>query len=219
MKRWKKGKKPKADAVALFSGGLDSLIGASDLLASGASPLLIGHCDAPSTSAVQSTLAKGLSAKYPAASPLLQFWIKPPQLIGREKEETTRGRSFLFFTLATLAASGLGRPSRLVIPENGFIALNAPLTSTRLGALSTRTVHPYTVTRYREVLEALGLPVAIETPYALTTKGEMLERAPTATRNFVTQLGDTARQLSEFGHALVRERDATHSFWSWLRRR
>lgn len=163
--------------MTLFSGGLDSLIGASDLLAAGVSPFLVGHCDSPSTSAVQSKVFEALRAKYPTAGPLLQFWIKPPYLVDKEKEETTRGRSFLFFALATLVASGIGRAGRLIVPENGLIALNAPLTGTRLGPLSTRTVHPYTVTRYRELLRAIGIPVAVETPYAFATKGEMLEKA------------------------------------------
>ena len=176
-KLWKKGSRTDSDAVSLFSGGLDSLIGASDLLAAGTSPLLVGHCDSPSTSAVQSEVVEALRAKYPAAGPLLQFWIRPPYLIDGEKEETTRGRSFLFFSLATLVASGLGRASRLFVPENGFIALNAPLTGTRLGSLSTRTVHPYTVARYRALLKALGIAVEVQTPYAFATKGEMLEQA------------------------------------------
>lgn len=174
VKAWRRGAPPRTDSVALFSGGLDSFIGVSDLLASGTRPLLVGHCDSPLTSAMQTALAATLRSKYSAAKPLLQFWIKPPELVGRE--DTTRGRSFLFFALATLAAAGMPRPARLVVPENGFIALNAPLTSARLGALSTRTVHPYTVTRYRELLKALRLPVTLETPYALVTKGEMLEQ-------------------------------------------
>lgn len=173
----KKAKVPATDAVALFSGGLDSLIGASDLLATGTQSVLIGHCDAPSTSSVQSSVLEALKAKYGSAGPLLQFWIRPPNLLDNAKENTTRGRSFLFFALATLVASGLGRTARLVVPENGFIAVNAPLTGTRLGALSTRTVHPYTVVLYRRLLAALGLPVSVETPYAFATKGEMLERA------------------------------------------
>lgn len=173
----RKAKAPATDTVSLFSGGLDSLIGASDLLATGVQPVLIGHCDAPSTASVQSALLQALHTKYGAAGPLLQFWIRPPGLLDGAKEITTRGRSFLFFTLATFVASGLGRAARLVIPENGFIAVNAPLTGTRLGALSTRTVHPYTVVLYRRLLAALGLPVSVETPYALATKGEMLERA------------------------------------------
>jgi hypothetical protein len=177
VRKWKRGTSPTTDAVALFSGGLDSLIGASEQLAHGTSPLLVGHCDSPGTSAVQSRVFEALKKQYPTTGSLLQFWVTPPHLFEGEKEGTTRGRSFLFFALGTLVASGLGREARLVVPENGFIAVNAPLTSTRLGPLSTRTVHPYTVTRYRELLRALGLPVSLETPYAFMTKGEMLEGA------------------------------------------
>lgn len=141
QKRWDAGARPKTDVVSLFSGGLDSLIGVSDLLAAGDSPLLVGHADFSSTAAVQKELSKRLLKEYPSASPLLQFWIKPPRLVGQEIEDTTRGRSFLFFTLATLVASGLGRPTRLVIPENGLIALNAPLAQTRSTKQSAGRVH------------------------------------------------------------------------------
>ena len=103
-KLWRKGSPSTTDAVSLFSGGLDSLIGASDLLAGKLSPFLVGHCDSPSTSAVQSKIFDVLKAKYASAGPLLQFSIGPPYLIERQKEETTRGRfAALFFALATLA--------------------------------------------------------------------------------------------------------------------
>lgn len=176
-REWKRGSRWAGQTVGLFSGGLDSLIGASDASTAGVPALLVGHCDSPDTSAVQTKVHKALRARYASAGPLLQFWIKPPYLIDRRKEVTTRGRSFLFFSLATLIASGLGEDARLVIPENGFIALNAPLTRTRLGSLSTRTVHPFTVTRYRELLAALRIPLEVETPYMFATKGEMLEKA------------------------------------------
>jgi len=89
-------------------------------------------------------------------------------------EDTTRGRSFLFFSLGVLAGTGLGREFTGRVPENGLIALNVPLDPLRLGALSTRTTHPFYMARWAELLAALGIPGRIENPYWNKTKGEMV---------------------------------------------
>lgn len=57
-------------------------------------------------------------------------------------ENSTRGRSFLFFALGVFAGTGLGKAFTLRVPENGLIALNVPLDPLRLGSNSTRTTHP-----------------------------------------------------------------------------
>lgn len=59
--------------------------------------------------------------------------------------------------------------------ENGFIAINPPLTGARLGSLSTRTAHPEFLNRIRDVLAAAGLRVKLLNPYEHRTKGEMLK--------------------------------------------
>ena len=43
-------------------------------------------------------------------------------------EDSTRGRSFLFFALGVFAGTGLGCRFVLRVPENGLIALNVKLT-------------------------------------------------------------------------------------------
>jgi hypothetical protein len=72
-------------------------------------------------------------------------------------------------------ASSLGTSSRLVIPENGLISLNIPLTPLRLGALSTHTTHPHFMERYQALLDLLHLNVKLENPYRFKTKGEMVQ--------------------------------------------
>ena len=57
------------------------------------------------------------------------------------------GKSFDAF-----AATGLAPPFSLAVPENGLIALNVPLDPLRLGALSTRTTHPFYIARWNELL-------------------------------------------------------------------
>src|SRR4051794_24916885 len=59
------------------------------------------------------------------------------------------------------------------VPENGLISLNVPLDPLRLGALSTRTTHPFYMARFGELLQGLGLGVRLENPYAFMTKGRM----------------------------------------------
>jgi hypothetical protein len=93
---------------------------------------------------------------------------------GSTGENTTRGRSFLFFALGVFAGSGLDTPFTLKVPENGLIAVNVPLDPLRLGALSTRTTHPFYIARWNEVLQGLGLNSRIENPYWDMTKGEMV---------------------------------------------
>jgi hypothetical protein len=78
-----------------------------------------------------------------------------------------------------LAAAALRTPSsenriQLVVPENGFISMNVPLTNLRIGSLSTRTTHPYFLRQIQGIWDAVGLNVEILNPYQFRTKGELL---------------------------------------------
>jgi hypothetical protein len=168
---------PPFDDLALFSGGLDSLIGAIDSLESGRTPLLISHAGEGATSEAQSTIFTILKAHYqPRPFDRLRLWMTFPNgfVRGSVGEDTTRGRSFLFFALGVFAGTGFNGPFRLRVPENGLIAVNVPLDPLRLGALSTRTTHPFYIARWNDVLGILGLNGHIENPYWDKTKGEMV---------------------------------------------
>jgi hypothetical protein len=175
---------PKFDDIGLFSGGLDSLIGAIDALATDKSPLLISHAGEPLVSKAQELCFDGLKQSYPDVTiERLRLWMSFETGIvnGVTSEESTRGRSFLFFALGVLAGSGTGRPFRLRVSENGLIALNVPLDPLRLGALSTRTTHPFYMEAWNAVLAAVGIPAELYNPYWDKTKGEMVREcaAPT----------------------------------------
>jgi hypothetical protein len=164
------------DDLALFSGGLDSLIGAIDALESDRTPLLISHAGEGATSGAQSTIFDALKAHYRGrAFQRLRLWMAFPDgfVSGSAGENTTRGRSFLFFALGVFAGSGLEERFILKVPENGLIAVNVPLDPLRLGALSTRTTHPFYIARWNDALGALGIEGRIENPYWDKTKGEM----------------------------------------------
>lgn len=168
---------PPFNDLALFSGGLDSLIGAIDALEAGRTPLLISHAGEGATSDAQSTIFEALKAQYPAIPfQRLRLWMAFPDgfVRGSAGENTTRGRSFLFFALGVFAGSGLDDPFTLKVPENGLIAVNVPLDPLRLGALSTRTTHPFYIARWNDALAILGIEGRIENPYWDMTKGEMV---------------------------------------------
>ena len=167
----------KVDAVALFSGGLDSSLGVMDLTDAGIRPLLVSH--APRG---DKTYQAAVAALLPAQMQRFEFNSYPSR--GDVTEITTRTRSFLFLTFAALAAQAVrtfrGAPSiDLYMCENGLIALNPPLTARRIGALSTRTAHPHYLSLVQDLFDAIDLGVKIRNPHNHETKGEMLARRAT----------------------------------------
>lgn len=167
---------PPFDSLSLFSGGLDSLIGAIDLLEDGATPLLVSHFGEGATSDAQGKLLTGLKKHYDRSSferLRVGMTFDDGLVEGVGSENSTRGRSFLFLALGVFAGTGLGRRFTLRVPENGLIALNVPLDPLRLGSNSTRTTHPYYMARWNDLLGALGIDGEILNPYWDKTKGEM----------------------------------------------
>ncbi len=169
--------RPTFTSVCLFSGGLDSFIGAIDLFAAGKKPILVSHYGDNSTSSQErcaDQIAKvygDMRGRHVRAN--VRF-DKNDFSHAMADEFTTRGRSFLFFALAALAASGLDRNPIIYVPENGLISLNVPLDRLRVGAWSTRTTHPFYMARWQEILNRLGIAARLENPYRFKTKGEML---------------------------------------------
>lgn len=73
-----------------------------------------------------------------------------------ENPPSQRARSIIFlaygvFMATTLARYHAGDEVTLYVCENGFIALNPPLTGGRLGSLSTRTTHPIVLSLLQQV--------------------------------------------------------------------
>jgi 7-cyano-7-deazaguanine synthase in queuosine biosynthesis len=180
---------PETKSVALFSGGLDSLAGAIDLLSS--EPLvLVGHHESGPTAHRQTELAEKLRAHYGDSHvQLRQLLLGPARANKRQaaplpgaREETTRGRSFLFIAAGLALADTIDPNTPLYLPENGFIGINVPLVPARSGALSTRTTHPYFLTMMRDALDTLGLAGhQLENPFRLQTKGEILQGSANST--------------------------------------
>lgn len=174
---------PTDSVVSLFSGGLDSLVGAIDLLEQGKTVVLVGHHDSALADNRQVELFQALRDHYGADRVSHRRLLLRPaakrakqaQPLGRgQRENTTRSRSLLFISAGVAVADSLGPDVPLYVPENGFIGINVPLTAARSASLSTRTTHPKFMANLMAFLPQLGLQHRLENPYRLMTKGELL---------------------------------------------
>ena len=164
---------PDEDCVVLLSGGLDSYVGALDLVSAGKKPFAVSQTvrgDAEKQSSFAAEIGGGLH----------HFQVNHNATVpNQESPASQRGRSIIFLAYGVLIATTLaryhaGEEVTLYVCENGFIAINPPLTGGRLGSLSTRTTHPIVLSLFQLLLDAAGLRVRIVNPYRFKTKGEML---------------------------------------------
>lgn len=168
------------ECLCLFSGGLDSFCGAIKLLEEGKSVCFIGYKEYPKLAKRQEELFDILIRNYPnipkkiikfTATPLAPFSDHEIYSMG---ENTSRSRSLLFICGALSIANLLGDNIPLFIPENGFIGLNLPLTSSRKGSCSTRTTHPYFINGLQNILSAVGINNKINNFYAFSSKTDVV---------------------------------------------
>jgi hypothetical protein len=162
-------------AVCLFSGGLDSFIGAVDWLSDnpGQHLLSVAHYDGDVSGprSDQGKLRTICKQKFGGRFALAQTRVG---LSSGGADSNYRSRSLLFIALGCYFAELLGEAKYVLIPENGPIALNFPLTAARRGSCSTRTVHPHFISELNKVFEKVGMRNPVCNPYELKTKGEMV---------------------------------------------
>ena len=157
------------DALTLFSGGLDSFLGALQLKAAGRRPFLVSQ-GSPKEVQYQVELARALQLDgHRFEGRASELW-RPPY------EGSTRGRSILFFAYGALAASASGI-DEVWVPENALIAVNPPFTRRRVGALSTRTTHPHFIRLINDIWQSAGLNARLVNPFFASAKGEMMTAA------------------------------------------
>lgn len=155
------------DCVCLLSGGMDSLAGAIDLLSEKRNPLF------------SSQIIRGDADRQRNFAKRFGDHNHCQWSIGRVsgQEGSTRARSIAFFAFALLASSHVSSPNgraEIVVPENGFISLNTPLSPGRIGSLSTKTTHPVYMDLLQELWDAIGINAKLLLPYKHKTKGEVL---------------------------------------------
>lgn len=163
------GKAKNHDCICLLSGGLDSLIGGIDLVASGRRPLFVSQL-AHEDSDRQRRFARELGG------PDSHFQWSHGITVPKRREPSTRARSLAFYAFAALASTRIqGAQKQVFIPENGFICINPPLVPGRISSLSTKTTHPLFISMLQQLLTDLGINITLELPYRFKTKGQMLK--------------------------------------------
>ncbi|KGX84323.1 Qat anti-phage system QueC-like protein QatC [Pontibacillus marinus] len=167
------------EEFCMFSGGLDSFIGAIDLIEENKQKnkqsgihFISHYAGGKGTKEFQDILRNKLKSKFGLEGNNFSSYYA----VARNGiEDTTRSRSLMFFGHAIALASCMREKVELIIPENGMISLNVPLTNSRLGTSSTRTTHPHYINMLQELLSNLGLKISITNPYQFKTKGEMIK--------------------------------------------
>jgi hypothetical protein len=185
--------------VSLFSGGLDSLIGAIDLAATNDEIALISHHKGGGggEKTAQESLVKALQNEFPKKIIKPNYFYVQPIQEGNKfsGENTQRARSIMFIALGLLVANSYGQNTALEIPENALISLNIPLTMTRYGSYSTKTTHPKFLGMLGDVIQAISITNTLNNPYKFKTKGEML--AGCTNLPFLKQVGDWSISCSK----------------------
>jgi 7-cyano-7-deazaguanine synthase in queuosine biosynthesis len=167
---------PRAEAVTLLSGGLDSFAGAA-ITAADRGRLYFGQRDgATSVKHAQDEVADWFEAQ---GQPIRYRRVRHG-IGGRKKvERSTRSRALLFMVLASALAEA-SSATRVEVPENGFTSLNPPLGPERGGPLSTRSTHPATFERVNTLMARLGIEIVVSNPHEWLTKGELVRAGAAA---------------------------------------
>lgn len=182
QKTYSEAFRKKHKVVNLFSGGMDSLIGAINQLHNFKEDVcLVSHTDSMFKGAKsdQKDILKEIRKKYYHC-----HYIPTRVDMGKhdfygnvyDKETTLRSRSLLFLSMALLVADSINESMPVHIPENGTISLNYPLTPSRRSSCSTRTTHPHFFELMETFLKAIGLNHIITNDYQTCTKGEMADK-------------------------------------------
>lgn len=163
------------DCVALFSGGMDSFVGAIELANDGRSPLFASHVAGGPTRAAQHRLEPVVAART-SASEFQSITAQRAAGFG-EVEGSQRSRTLLFVGCAALVASVLDL-HEVFLNENGVMAVHLPLTEARIGSLSTRTAAPSLLDEMsRLISDALGSQMTVRNLLIGDTKPDVVLRA------------------------------------------
>ncbi len=162
--------------VALFSGGLDSLVGTLDLLtlSEGHDVYLVSHASNPGAKKTQRGLIGRLRNDFPSQ---VYPYLFESRLHGvKARDETQRSRSLLFCSIA-FAISHVAGSGHIHLFENGITGINFPRRQNLINARASRTTHPQAIS----LLEALFSLVAekeikILNPLLRLTKTDVVRR-------------------------------------------
>lgn len=193
--------KEKYKQLNLFSGGLDSLIGAIDFLSTHPKEkiLLTSHYDPQMKGPLsdQTILLNKLGIKYKGKFDYVPSIKVTLSQTTTNRETTFRSRSILFIGIALLVSQGKG-VNEIIVPENGSVSLNYPLSSSRRTSCSTRTTHSFVLDKTNLALSRLNIKSNISNPYEFMTKGEMVNNCKDL--KFLKQIIGFSNSCGKRGH-------------------
>ena len=162
------------DEVILFSGGLDSLTGALETLATTNKRVaLVTRRSANKLHAQQDRLVSALAERFPDR--LVHVPVTAQRVGSDSKERTQRTRSFLFTAIAYAIASSLG--AKIIrFFENGVVSHQLPISEQVIGTMATRTTHPFSMRLLDRLLKTIDADVDLSNPYQWMTKAQVLDR-------------------------------------------
>ena len=161
--------------VSLFSGGLDSLAGAVEILEKEAGKVyLVSHVSQSGTKRTQDKLIQALREKWPDRIRHYQF---SSHLHGiKAREETQRSRSLLFGSIAFAIGHAIGLKSFNMF-ENGVTSINFPKRQSLMNGRASRTTHPKTVALLQNLFSLIqGAEARIHNPFLYNTKMDVVAR-------------------------------------------
>jgi len=169
---------PAPARVALYSGGLDSFIGAIQQMAEFPSDSLVfvsGVTNTRQRSGQRKQLAAISHAFgrqiWHVAVPYGFRWARSGRRHPEESSQRTRG--FLFLTLGVATALAT-QAQELYVYENGVGAINLPYDGTQIGTSNSRAIHPLALRRMEDFVSCLTEHrFPIKNPFLFCTKAEM----------------------------------------------
>jgi 7-cyano-7-deazaguanine synthase in queuosine biosynthesis len=138
--------------VSLFSGGIDSLYAAIELLNQKREPVFISHKSSPVLMSYRKDLMNKLREEYGKKFQNIEVTITNKNNTG--KESSQRSRSFLYASLAAAFARCFNLKD-VYLSDNGPITFNLPYTNQNIGTLNSRSTNPKFLSLFNTLLEVL----------------------------------------------------------------
>jgi 7-cyano-7-deazaguanine synthase in queuosine biosynthesis len=162
-------------AIALFSGGLDSLAGALDLIQTGNHAVLVSHESQTGTMHTQQALYDAIARRFPGQVSHYKF-ESHLRGVARAIEETQRTRALLYCSIGFALAEARNL-NELLVYENGVTSINLIRREDLANARASRTTHPRTMFLLSQLFSLVrGQSFNIRLPFLNLTKREVVER-------------------------------------------
>ena len=162
------------DEIALFSGGLNSVIGAAARMREGRRVLTVSQYG---NNVRLGTLRRSLRSLDPIHSKRRALLLNH-RLSGKKPriaETSRRSRGAMFLVMGAAAASHLGKPG-FSFYETGVGCINLPLNRTQVASQASRAMHPRTILLFERLIAmVLDRPIYVASPFFLHTKGELCQ--------------------------------------------